>query len=67
MIDFGQWHEIFYRDYKAVPGATYLGDLTPADVIDRLWLVAQDRALENGVHYAYIRQAIEMIEVLRRA
>lgn len=58
---------MFFRQLQTVPGETYLGDLTPADVIDRLWLVAQDRALEDGVQYCYIRQAIEMIERLRRA
>jgi hypothetical protein len=45
----------------------YLRDLTAQDVIDRLWLVAQDRALDDGIHYAYIRAAIELIERLRHA
>ena len=52
---------------RAVPGNMYVGDLTPQDVIDRLWLVAQDRALDDGIHYAYIRAAIELIERLRHA
>jgi hypothetical protein len=52
---------------RAVPGNMYVGDLTAQDVIDRLWLVAQDRALDNGTHYAYIRAAIELIERLRHA
>ncbi len=52
---------------RAVPGNMYVGDLTAQDVIDRLWLVAHDRALDNGTHYAYIRAAIELIERLRHA
>jgi hypothetical protein len=38
---------------RAIPGDMYLRDLTAQDVIDRLWLVAQDRALDDGIHYAY--------------
>jgi hypothetical protein len=52
---------------RAIPGDMYLRDLTAQDVIDRLWLVAQDRALDDGTHYAYIRAAIELIERLRHA
>ena len=47
------------------PGSMYLGQLTVQDVIDRLWMVAHDRAIDNGTHYAYIRAAIELIEELR--
>ena len=54
------------RTAAQVPGTRYLGDLTPQEVIDRLWLVAQDRALDDGIHYAYIRAAIELIEMMRR-
>lgn len=54
------------RTAAQVPGTRYLGDLTPQEVIDRLWLVAQDRALDDGTQYAYIRAGIELIEVLRR-
>ena len=54
------------RTAAQVSGTRYLGDLTPQEVIDRLWLVAQDRALDDGIHYAYIRAAIELIEMMRR-
>lgn len=51
---------------RAIPGNRYLGDRTPEEVIDQLWLVAQDRAMADGIHYAYIRAAIELIEMMRR-
>lgn len=56
-----------YNKLIAQLGNAQAIELPVQDVIDRLWLVAQNVALENGHDYQTIRQAIAWLEVMRHA
>ena len=60
-INYQQMHR------ERVNSAQFSRGLDLDDIIDRLWMVAQDRALDDGTHYQYIRAAIEYMEVIRDA
>lgn len=56
-----------YNKLIAQIGNAQALELPVQDVIDRLWVLAQEIALEDGNRYQTLRQAIAWLEVMRNA
>lgn len=56
-----------YNKLLAQMGNVQKIELPVAEVIDRLWLIAQNVAMDDGHYYHTLRQAIAWLEVMRNA